>query len=119
MLCLLGKSLSTESKTGVHKIKQWRAFSFCKSPLTPPNTFNSWFNCSISWSAIIAVKRKWVFFALKLLFSKNFHAFTNFCSAFVQYTLVLIVHNSARHEQKNKSSLLLTMQGEGPTGFAE
>ena len=36
---------------------------------------------------------------------------------FVQYTLVLIVHNSANHERKNTVLLLLTMQGEGPRGL--
>ena len=42
-----------------------------------------------------------------------------FCSAFVRYTLVLIEHNSASHEQINRVPLLLTMQGEGPIDFAE
>ena len=37
----------------------------------------------------------------------------------MRYALLLIVCNSASHEQKNAVLLFLTMQGEGPIGFAE
>ena len=37
----------------------------------------------------------------------------------MRYALLIIVHNSASHEQKNAALLFLTMQGEGPIGFVE
>ena len=59
-------------------------------------------------------KRKMDFIYTKITIFKKFS-----CPFFVRYTLVLIVHNSASHEQKNTELLLPTMQGEDPIGCDE